>query len=147
VESGEHIGAAWGEKVYYFAYGSNLNRTQMVERCPHSKPFFMATLHHYKLVFVGWSRRWQGGVATIRSLKGEQVPGAVYEVSEDDLRRLDRYEGYPASANRLKVIVNSEDGDPIEAVTYIKTGRLEETQPSKEYLALIQQGYRDWGIV
>jgi len=31
-------------------------------------------------------------------------------------------------------------------VTYIKAGRLEETQPSKEYLAAIQQGYRDWEL-
>ena len=40
----------------------------------------------------------------------------------------------------------NEDGEAIEAVTYIKSGQLEETSPSKEYLALIQQGYRDWGI-
>jgi len=132
--------------MYYFAYGSNLNRKQMLERCPDSKPRFLATLHNYKLVFVGWSRQWRGGVASIKSFRGERVLGVIYEISERDLRRLDKYEGYPGSYSRLKVTVFNEDGEPIEAITYIKSGQLEETPPGKGYLAVIQQGYRDWGI-
>ncbi len=133
--------------MYYFAYGSNLNRKQMLERCPDSKPEFIAALPNYKLVFVGWSRQWRGGIANIRSFRGERVPGAIYEISDRDLRRLDSYEGYPRSANRLNVTVFNEDGEPIQAITYIKTGQSEETKPSPEYLYIIQQGYRDWGIV
>ena len=132
--------------MYYFAYGSNLNRKQMAERCPDSKPMFVATLPNYKLTFAGWSRQWRGGVATIKSHKGEKVLGGVYDVSERDLQRLDSSEGYPAKYNRLKVRVFDEDGEPVEAITYIKVGALEETQPSREYLAVIQQGYRDWSI-
>ena len=132
--------------MYYFAYGPNLNRKQMLERCPDSKPRFFATLNNYKLVFVGWSRQWRGGVVSIKSFRGERVLGAVYEISEADLRRLDKYEGYPTNYNRIKVTVFSEDGEAIEAITYIKSGQLEETLPAKEYLAVIQQGYRDWGI-
>ena len=133
--------------MYYFAYSSNLNRKQMMERCPESKPMFIATLPNYKLIFVGWSRQWRGGVATIRPFRGEKVLGGIYEVSERDLRRLDSYEGYPGSYNQLKVTVFDEDGKPVEAVTYIKAGQLEETPPSREYLAIIQQGYRDWTLV
>ncbi len=133
--------------MYYFAYGSNLNRKQMLERCPESKPKFIATLHNYKLLFVGWSRQWRGGVASIRPFRGERVLGAIYEVSDRDLRRLDSYEGYPRSYNRLNVTVFDEDGEPIPATTYIQAGQAEETQPSPEYLSVIQQGYRDWGIV
>jgi len=133
--------------MYYFAYASNLNRKQMLERCPDSKPLLVATLPNYELVFAGWSRQWRGGYATIKLSRGEKIFGAIYEVSERDLRRLDKYEGCPGNYNRLNVTVFDEDGKPIEAITYIKSGRLEETQPSKEYLAVIQQGYRDWGIV
>jgi len=133
--------------MYYFAYASNLNRKQMLERCPDSKPLLVATLPNYELVFAGWSRQWRGGYATIKLSRGEKIFGAIYEVSERDLRRLDKYEGCPGNYNRLNVTVFGEDGKPIEAITYIKSGRLEETQPSKEYLAVIQQGYRDWGIV
>ena len=129
--------------MYYFAYGSNLNKKQMQERCPDSKPMFIATLPNYKLVFVGWSRQWRGGVISIKPFRGERVRGAIYEVSEQCLQRLD---GYEAGYNRFKVTVFDEDSEPIEAITYIKAGQIEETQPSKEYLAVIQQGYRDWRL-
>ncbi len=129
--------------MYYFAYGANLNQKQMKERCPDSKPLFTAVLPNYKLVFVGWSRQWRGGVASIKSFRGERVRGAIYEVTEACLQRLDRYEsGY----NRLKVTVVGEDDEPIEAIIYVKTGRLEDATPSKEYLAIIQQGLRDWRL-
>jgi len=35
----------------------------------------------------------------------------------------------------------------VEVVTYIMREQSEETKPSAEYLAIIQQGYRDWGFV
>jgi len=130
--------------MYYFAYASNLNQKQMRERCPESKPLFRATLPNYKLVFVGWSRQWRGGKASIRLFRGEKVIGAIYEVSEQCLKQLDKYE---SSYRRLKVRVFDEDGTPIEAITYIHAGQAEETPPSKEYLSVIQQGYRDWKIV
>jgi len=133
--------------MYYFAYGSNLNQRQMLERCPDSEPMFTASLPNYKLVFVGWSRQWRGGVVSIRPFRGEKVLGAIYEVSDRDLRRLDNYEGYPNNYTRLNVTVFDEGGEPIKAITYIKSGQSEEAQPSKEYLALIQQGYRDWEII
>ncbi len=130
--------------MYYFAYSSNLNRKQMLECCPDSKPKFVVTLSNYKLVFVGWSRQWRGGVATIQPFRREKVLGAIYEVSEQCLRSLDRFEsGY----ERFKVTVFDEDDAPIEAITYIKAGRAEETPPSKEYLSVVQQGYRDWRLV
>ena len=130
--------------MYYFAYASNLNQAQMRERCPDSQPKFIATLPNYKLVFLGWSREWRGGKASIRPFRGEKVLGAIYDVSEQCLKKLDRYEsGY----DKLKVRVFDEDGQSFEAITYIKSGQSEEGKPSTEYLSLIQQGYRDWRIV
>ena len=129
--------------MYYFAYGVNLNQKQMKDRCPDSKPLFTAVLPNYKLVFVGWSRQWRGGVASIKSYRGERVRGAIYEVTEACRQRLDRYEsGY----SRFKVTVFGEDDEPIEAITYVKTGQLEDAAPSKEYLAVLQQGLRDWRL-
>jgi len=62
--------------MYYFAYGSNLNRKQMLERCPDAQPKFTASLPNY-----------------------------------------------------------------------IKLEQSLETPPAPEYLASIQEGYKDWGIV
>lgn len=131
----------------YFAYASNLSRQQMAERCPEAKPKFIATLPNYKLIFAGWSRKWRGGVASIKPFRGEKVIGAIYEISERDLRLLDKHEGYPAIYNRIDIVAFNEDGEPVKAVTYIKVEQSEETKPSREYVATIQQGYRDWGIV
>jgi gamma-glutamylcyclotransferase (GGCT)/AIG2-like uncharacterized protein YtfP len=75
------------------------------------------------------------------------VEGGVYEISDRDLRRLDNLEGYPGQANRINVTVFTEAGQALKAVTYVKIAQSEETKPSVEYLTLIKQGYRDWGIV
>lgn len=74
------------------------------------------------------------------------MPGGLYEISDKDQRRLDSLEDFPRSSNRLNVTVFDEDGQAVPAITYIKTGQLEETKPSAEYLSIIKQGYRDWGI-
>lgn len=130
--------------MYYFAYASNLNRKQMEGRCPGSQPLFRATLPNYNLVFSGWSRELKGGKATIRLNRGEKVLGAVYDVSEQEMKKLDRHE---AGYDRLRVNVFDEDGEPREAITYIRAGRAEDTKPAAEYLSIIQQGYKDWRII
>jgi len=130
--------------MYYFAYASNLSKKQMQTRCPDSKPLFSAVLPNYRLVFSGWSREWHGGKATIQAFRGEKVRGGVYEVTDACMRQLDKYE---AGYARLNVTVFDEDSQAIQAVTYIKTGQLEETLPSKEYGAIMHQGYRDWRII
>ena len=132
--------------MYYFAYASNLNLKQMQARCPLAKPKFVATLPNHKLIFSGWSRKWRGGVASIKICKGEKVTGAVYEISQRDLMALDKYEDYPGTYGRVNVIVFTGLDDAIEAITYIKTEQSEETQPSQEYLATIRQGLKDWEI-
>ena len=103
----------------------------------------MAILPNYKLVFTGWSREWRGGKASIKPFRGEKVRGAIYDITEACLKQLDKHE---AGYQRLNVTVFDEDNEPIEAITYIKSGQLEESPPSKEYAAVIRQGYRDWGI-
>jgi gamma-glutamylcyclotransferase (GGCT)/AIG2-like uncharacterized protein YtfP len=119
----------------------------MSERCPDSQPKFIATLPNHKLIFAGWSRNWHGGTATIRPFQGEKVIGAVYEISEKCLRSLDKHEGYPTIYNRVNKMVIAEEGERVEAIAYIMREQSEETRPSPEYLAVIQQGYQDWGIV
>ena len=130
--------------MYYFAYDSNLSKKQMKERCPDSKPLFTAVLPNYKLVFTGWSRQWRGGIASIKSSRGEKVRGAIYEVGDTCLRQLDKYQ---AGYQRLNVTVFNEDNEAYQAVTYIKQGQLEETTPSQEYGAVMKQGYQDWGLI
>jgi gamma-glutamylcyclotransferase (GGCT)/AIG2-like uncharacterized protein YtfP len=128
----------------YFAYASNLNKKQMLETCPEAKPLYTAVLPNYRLAFAGWSRQWHGAVATIKSERGQKVRGAVYEVTEVCSHRLDAFEG--GTYQRLNVMVFDQDDQAIPSFTYIQTSSLEEGQPAKEYLAVIQQGLRDWRL-
>jgi len=119
----------------------------MLACCHDAKPKFVATLLHYKLIFAGWSRKWHGGVASIKPFRDGRVIGAVYEISEKDLRLLDKHEGHPTVYDRRNVVVITKDGVPVEAVTYIKREQSEETQPSQQYLEVLRQGYKDWGTI
>ena len=128
---------------FYFAYAGNLNKKQMLERCPDCKPRFSAVLPNYKMIFTGWSRAWHGAMANLQPYRGEKVRGALYEVTEAGMRRLENFDvGY----SRFNVTVFDEDNQPHQAVTLLKAGHMEEALPSKEYAAVIKQGYRDWSI-
>jgi gamma-glutamylcyclotransferase (GGCT)/AIG2-like uncharacterized protein YtfP len=118
-----------------------------IPTAPESRPHLTAVLPNYRLAFFGWSRQWKSGLATLRGAHGSKVAGGIYEITEKDLRRLDALEGYPRESNRINITVFTEDGDALKAVTYIKVNQGEETKPSAGYLAVIQKGYRDWGIV
>jgi gamma-glutamylcyclotransferase len=131
--------------LFYFAYASNLNRKQMAERAPQAKARLSATLPNYKLMFAGWSRTWRGAVATIQQSHGDRVLGGVYELTEQDMEKLARFEGEEYGTTRVTVFPDT--GPAIEAVTFVRTRQKEEGKPSPEYLAVIKQGYSDWGLI
>ena len=72
---------------YYLAYGSNLNKEQMQKRCPGAVPVGAMVLKGYELRFRG--------PLTIVKKKGGRVPLGIWQVSEEDEKSLDRYEGFP----------------------------------------------------
>ena len=130
----------------YFAYASNLSLEQMLKRCPDAKPKFSAVLPNYKLIFSGWSREWHGSTASIQPFRGSKVVGAIYEISEKDLQKLDRFEDYPNTYDHATIMVFNEDDVAVKAITYIKRRQADETKPSPEYLSIIRQGYKDWEL-
>jgi gamma-glutamylcyclotransferase len=134
------------ETMDYFAYASNLSREQMKNRCPDAKPKFSAVLPNYKLVFSGYSREKHSSVASIQPFRGSKVIGAIYEISEKGLQKLDRYEDYPNTYDHLNVMVFNEDDAAVKAVTYIRRRQADESKPSLEYLAIIRKGYKDWEL-
>ena len=130
----------------YFAYGSNVNAAQMRRRCPSSAVVAIARLRGWRLTFAGWSKRWQGGVATLERKKGSEVVGVLYRVSETDLEKLDRYEGAPFFYRRRRVRVQVDgSGEVVEAITYVLRGH-ERALPAAEYVRTIAEGYRFFGL-
>ena len=80
------------DKRYYIAYGSNLNVPQMRIRCPGATILGTANLKDWELLFRG-SRT--GSYLTIVEKDGGRVPVVIWEVTPDDEKALDRYEGFP----------------------------------------------------
>ena len=123
--------------IYYFAYGSNLNRSEMRVRCPGAKPLTPATLAGWRLTFRG--------VADIEPAPDAAVPGALWRLDHVDLRSLDRYEGAPHLYERRLLEVDTESG-PLEAIAYVMTSDDYLGLPSPWYFERIVEGYADWGL-
>ena len=76
--------------MLYFAYGSNLNHFQMKKRCKDSKFIKKFDLKDFKLSFRSIYR-----AADIEPKRNYFVPGALFEISKSDEKKLDLYEDFP----------------------------------------------------
>ncbi len=119
---------------YYFAYGSNMSREQMRERCRDSEFVCVAILHGYRFVYDGKSKTWGNrSVANIVPDSDGVVYGALYRISENDERNLDKCEGYYSGIYNKKVVkVKDLGGKEYKAMVYYREP-LEEGKPSEEY--------------
>jgi hypothetical protein len=127
----------------YFAYGSNLRTTQLLQRCPSATFVSNATLKGWRLTFTGWSGYWKGAVATIVRDRSSSVPGAVYDIRDPkDVRSLDMAEGCPAIYACQRMMVVPAQGQRLRVWTYVKTDP-RPGSPSKEYALAIAAGLRE----
>ena len=136
------------EKRYYIAYGSNLNAAQMVRRCPGAKPIGTAELEHNTLYFRGSG---SGYYLTIEPKIGSRVPVAVWEVTAEDEKALDRYEGYPRfyykhDFDLAVTLLDSRTTKELRCFAYIMTEGRDVGLPTPYYMETCIQGYRDFGF-
>src|SRR5687767_10586965 len=80
--------------MLYFAYGTNLDATQIRWRCPEARYVGRASLVDYRFCFPVWSPIRQSGLISVEPAAGEQVWGVLYELRAGDFERLDQREGY-----------------------------------------------------
>ena len=117
------------DKIRYIAYGSNLSVEQMARRCPNAKIVETTVLKDWKLVF----RKH----ANIEPCEGSEVPVLIWEISEADEKRLDRYEGVPKSYVKKYLP---------EGMVYVMAKKREIKVPQQEYLDKIKSGYEKFGF-
>jgi AIG2-like family len=126
----------------YFAFGSNLDADQMAQRCPGSRVGFRACLLDHRIAFTYASRRWGGGAADVVPAPGHEVWGMVWELSDDDLARLDGYElGYQRCA--LEVIDGAGMTHTVTSYSVVAKG---EHRPTQEYLDKMLRWGEHWGF-
>src|SRR3974390_3181347 len=104
--------------VWHFAYGSNMNRAQMLSRAGKILEEHNATLPNYEVRF---NKKVRGGTAgaNVQPASGKAVHGVLEKGEERARRSLDRYEGVPAHSRRIEVQVTPESGQPVPAQIYI----------------------------
>ena len=136
------------KKRYYLAYGSNLNQNQMARRCPGAKPIGITVLPGYELLFKGSNT---GFYLTIEPKEDGIVPIVVWEVSAENERSLDRYEGYPVCYYKKELrlpVKRFASGRKVQtnAFVYIMREHRKLGLPSGQYLYNCLKGYRAFGF-
>ena len=136
--------------IKYFAYGSNLDLPQMKRRCPSSKLISKGSLSGYRLTFNRFSSGWGGGVADVIQEKGSKVWGLVFEISDTDLERLDRYEGYhkdwTSLYERWQAIIETPNGLVSDVWVYTVVEKQKFVKPTIEYLQIIKDAAVKWNF-
>ncbi len=122
---------------YYMAYGSNLNLTQMGERCPSSVLVNRAVLVGYTLMFKGDGC----GYLTIEKADRGIVPVGIFKVNRLDELSLDFYEGYPLLYRKENMKILNKN-----VFVYIMNDWVDYCLPSVHYIAICRDGYRDMGF-
>ena len=119
--------------MLYFAYGSNLNLFQMKRRCKDSVFLKKYELKGYRLNFRSKYR-----AADIEKSKNSLVPGALFEISKSDEKKLDIYEDYPILYKKLYFTYYNKT-----VMTYIMVNKTEFRYPTERYLNVVKRGYKD----
>ena len=119
--------------IYYFAYGSNLHHLQMKRRCPNCRFIKRIILYDYSLTF-----RSKYGAADIEKKIGKKVYGGLYSISRGAEKKLDVYEEYPTLYKKMYFKYKDK-----KVMTYIMVKKTKLVPPTKRYLNIIKQGYKD----
>ena len=119
--------------MLYFAYGSNLNLFQMKRRCKDSVFIKKYELKGYRLNFRSKYR-----AADIEKSKNSLVPGALFEISKSDEKKLDVYEDYPILYKKYYFYYYGK-----KVMTYTMTKKTPFKFPTERYLNVVKKGYKD----
>jgi gamma-glutamylcyclotransferase (GGCT)/AIG2-like uncharacterized protein YtfP len=131
--------------VYYFAYGSNMNHKQMKERCKSAKFLCRVYLENYDFVYDGYSWSRKGAVANIVPKEKSIVWGGLWEIDEEDIKKLDCYEGYPNVYTRKEVIVKDDNNKEYRAIVYLREPQ-KLNNPTDKYREIVIEGANDCGL-
>jgi hypothetical protein len=141
--------------MLYFAYGSNMDWSQMKERCPFAQFVCRAKLPLHRLAFTLRSCRRRCGVADILRDETKDVWGVVYELPDSELENLDKDEdfntGRPDDENKYTredhhVWREGDAKQPLLVALYRGHPQPNPPLPDRDYKNLIVAGARHWQL-
>jgi len=123
----------------YFAYGSNLNDKRMTERGVNFLSKEKGSIKGYRFIINKKSQKNPNiGFANIIKDNFSHVEGIIYEVNQEDILKLDKFEGYPKHYRRENHIINNKD-----CIIYIANDEwtsINELNATEEYKNHILEG-------
>jgi len=120
----------------YAAYGSNLDPDRMALRAPHSPLQGTGWLVGWRLTFGGEDVSWEGPLGTIVEDPDSQVYVALYDLTREDQKMLDQWEGVDIGLwTKLSVRVATLDGEVLAWVYVLEA--YEGGMPTAQYLGML----------
>lgn len=123
----------------YIAYGSNMVEEQLAHPCPGAKLIGTGYLPNHRLEFYLHTT-----VERTRA-HGAKVPVAVREISKEDERCFDRYEGFPTYYTKHSRRVLMNDGSDLWGMVYIMN-MIRPQPPTPAYYNGIHNAYVKLGL-
>jgi gamma-glutamylcyclotransferase (GGCT)/AIG2-like uncharacterized protein YtfP len=124
----------------YFAYGTNMDRRAMAQRCPRSRPLGRARLARHRLFFMSC------GAASVLPDPRACVHGVLWALAPSDVGALDRYEEVERGLYRksLRPVLREPTGSA-HALIYVGAER-SPGAPRPDHLAAIITAATDWEL-
>ena len=133
--------------MLYFSYGSFLDSETLRRHAPSARFVTRAALPNYEVQFNFLSKTYSGGVTGVEPTPGKVARGVVYDVSPEDLHRLDSVEGVPQGIYyRQRILVVDEAGKLLEAETYRTTEPKGPFKTTRKYLGLMLKGAKEHAL-
>lgn len=127
----------------YFSYGSNMDPDRMKRKGVAFRERRHAVLKGYRLDFNKVSsRNPEEGFGNLVLDHGGFVEGVLYDILEEDILKLDPYEGYPEHYDRKYFAVSVEPEGFLDAIAYVaKPDQTRENlKPRKDYVERLIKG-------
>lgn len=131
----------------FFLYADNLNPSQLKRRAPEHKPVGKAYLPDHAVHFCRWSSQWRCGLPSVIPSPGEKVWGMVFEITDEDQKLLDEFEGdVPEGAFRHVQVTVIGDNDEKMLVTTYAANPIGKFKPKEHYIEWVINGLKHWKL-
>ena len=123
----------------YLAYGSNLYLNMMFSRCKDAKIIKQTYLDGFRLAFKGVSD--YKAYLTPEVCKNSNIPVVLYDISSDDLVKLDLYESFPRLYHKELFKFDNR-----VVMMYVMNEEYDYHIPTDEYVNICKLGYMNHGF-
>jgi len=129
---------SFNETIEYFAYGSNMDETQMSKRCPSAKVIGKGMLPGYCFSLD------HSGYATVLNRSNDSVLGVIWEIRGTDVIALDKAEGVRKECYR-DAFVRVEEIDKVhDVLIYISLREANDGNRKDGYLKKVIRAANRW---